>query len=319
MPTKKILILSVVLAVLAAAALFVQGPGRRHRGRERAEVFPGLDPAAVASVTIARPEGTLLLSRAGEGEWRAGGVGEEGYPGDGEAVDRALGDLGRLRMEAVASTNLEKKSSFGVDEERGIGVRLESSSGDLLAEFVVGDGGPDFFSGYLLKEGGDRVLLVSSNLRSVYGRSLSEWRDRKIVTLEAGGIVTVTIERGEGRFTLEKGEDGEWSTAGRPVDRQAVKDYLEKLVNLRAAAFPGPEEAKEAFDEKAATILLGTGEESLLLTVGALKEESGQYAVRTDASDVVYLVSRYSAEALLSGEGDFPPPVSAEESGEKPD
>jgi hypothetical protein len=316
MPTRKILALSVILVVLAAAAFFVQGPGRRHKGGERAEVFPGLDPAAVASVTIARPEGTLVLSRAGEGEWR---VGEEGYPGDGEAVGRALGDLGQLRLEAVASTNLEKKSLFGVDEEKGIALRLESSSGDPVAEFVVGDSGPDLFSGYLLKEGDDRVLLVSSNLRSVYGRPLSDWRDRKIVTLEAGEVTTVTIEKGEERFALERGEGDEWSMAGRPVDRRTVEDYLGRVVNLRAAGFPGAEEAGSAFDERRATILLGTGEGSLLLTVGALEEESGLYAVRTDASDVVYLVSRYSADALLRGEGDFPPPGSAGDGGEKAD
>ena len=314
--SKKIIILLPVLLILGAAALYLQGPGRRYSGSAPAPVFAGLDPAAVRAVVMTSSREVLRLSRGEGKEWR---VGEEGYRADGAAVDRALEDLAGLKREAVASRNLEKKSLFGVNEEKGIAVRLEGDGGEPVAEFVVGDGGPDPFSGYLLLRGGEEVLLVSSNIRSVYGRSLKEWRDRTVLSIEGAAVSAVTWERGEESFTIEKGAEAGWTLGGRAVDGKAVEDYLARIENLRAADFAAPGEAEDAFREAGVRIFLRTGEGSRTLTLGALKEEGGRRYLRTDASEVTYLVSGYVADALLKKAGDFPPPAAGESPGEEKD
>jgi hypothetical protein len=316
MTSRRILILLPVLLVLGTAAFYLQGPGRRYSRPVPAAVFTGLDPAAVRAVVMTSSREVLRLSRGEGQEWR---VGEEGYRADGGAVDRALEDLSGLKQEAVASRNLEKKALFGLDDEKGIAVRLEGDGGSSIAEFVVGDGGPDLFSGYLLRRGGEEVLLVSSNLRSVYGRSLKEWRDRAILRVEAGTVSAVTVEIGEEAFTLEKGGEAGWTLDGRAVDKETVEDYIGRIENLRAADFAAPGEAEAAFGEGGDRILIRTGEGSRTLTLGALKEESGQRYLRTGASAVTYLVSEYAADALRKSPGDFPPPAVTEGAGEEKD
>jgi len=314
--SRRIIILVPVLIVLGAAALYLQGPGRRYSRSAPATVFTGLDPAAVRAVVMTSSQEVLRLFRGEGQEWR---VGEEGYRADGAAVDRVLEDLAGLKREAVASRNLEKKYLFGLDDEKGIAVRLEGDGGGSIAEFIVGDGGPDLFSGYLLRRGGEEVLLVSSNLRSVYGRPLKEWRDRAILSVDDAAVSAVTWEIGGEAFTLEKGGEAGWTLDGRAVDKKAVEDYLARIENLRAADFAAPGEAEAAFGEGGDTILLRTGGGSSTLTLGALKEESGQRYLRTDASAVTYLVSEYAADALRKGPGDFPPPAVTEGAGEEKD
>jgi hypothetical protein len=314
--SKKIIILLPVLLILGAAALYLQGPGRRYSGSAPVPVFASLDTAAVRAVVMTSSREVLRLSRGEGKEWR---VGEEGYRADGAAVDRALEDLAGLKREAVASRNLEKKSLFGLNEAKGIAVRLEGDGGEPVAEFVVGDGGPDPFSGYFLRRGGEEVLLVSSDLRSVYGRSLKEWRDRAILSIDGAAVSAVTWEGGEESFTIEKGAEAGWTLDGRAVDGKAVEDYLARIENLRAADFAAPGEAEDAFREAGVRILLRTGEGSRTVTLGALKEESGQRYLRTDASETTYLVSGYVADALSRDPGDFPPPVVTEDAGEEKD
>ena len=306
MGARKFVILSCVLAVLAGVALFTLGPGQRHGQSERSDLFPSFDASAVDGIAIAGPDGAFRISRSGEEGWI---LGEEDWPADAGAVTRALEDLGRLRREAVASTNPEKRALFGVTEEEGTTVRFEGSDRGSLVEFVVGRSGPDLFSGYLLLPGSDEVLLVSSNLGRVYGRPPDQWRNRSIVDLAAGEITALTVTAGGESYTLLRDDGGEWKAGGRIVDGQVVEDYLGKAVSLRASAFAGGEEEVAAgFEEPAAVILFDAPGGGLSITVGALKEEDGQRYLRTDRSDIIYLVSRYTADALLKSEEDFPSP-----------
>lgn len=305
MAASKFVILSCVLAVLAGIALFTLGPGQRHGHVERPDLFPSFDPSAVDGIAITGPAGAFRMSRSGKEGWV---LGEEDWPADAGAVTRALEDLGRLRREAVASTNPEKRALFGVTEEEGTTVRFEGPDRESIAEFIVGRSGPDLFSGYLLLPGSDEVLLVSSNLGKVYGRPPDQWRNRSIVHLAAGEITALTVTAGGESYTLLRDDGGVWKAGDRIVDGQAVEDYLARAVSLRASAFAGGEEAAAGFEEPAAVIDFDAPGGGLSITVGALKEEERQRYLRTDRSDIIYLVSQYTADALLESEEDFPSP-----------
>jgi hypothetical protein len=309
MPTRKILVLSVILALLAGVAFFVQGPGKRHQSREPATLFPGFDADRIATVTVAGGGEPLSLTREEGGGWSVAAVGTS-FPADDEAIGKALDNLRAARLESVVSTNIEKRPLFGVDENEGVTLRLEDANGEVVTEFVIGRQGPDPFTGYLLRRGEEEVLLVSPSLGGVFARGVSGWRDRKIVKVGREAVTGVVIRDGDEVLTLTTEEAGEWNIEGRAADRQLVEDYLDRVVSLKASAFAAEGELPLAgLDEPSAAITLAAGEESLTLFLGAQKEEARQRYLRAGDDGTVYLVSRYTADSLLREEADFSPPA----------
>ncbi len=313
MHARKIAVLTAVFLVLGGLAVWLQGPGRRHKPGEAVTVFPSFDAAGAQGITVEGPGGSYALAREGEG-WV---VGEERNPADGDAVERFLEDLAVLEREAVASTSAEKHPLYGVDGERGTAVRVEGQGGDLLAAFTVGGQGPDPFSGYLVKEGDAQVLLVSSNLDALLGRGAEGWRERKIFTGDIAAVTAFSVRSEKGEVSLERRDDGTWTLEGRAVDPRSVEDYLDRLGRLRAAGFAGADEAVEDFyEDPFVEVTVMAGDETAALVVGALDEERGQRYLRSGDPPLHYLVSQYVAEDLSRGVADFPPPA-AEGQGEE--
>jgi hypothetical protein len=301
MPTRTIVFLSAALAVLAALAIYLQGPGRKDRSAEFPLVFPGLEVSEVRGIAVGQGQETVSLAMT-DGGWK---VGTEEFRADERAVEGVLQDLSELRVEAVASRTGEREELFGLGPEEGIAVRLTGAEGSALAEFRVGREGPDRFSGYLRLEGEKRVLRVSANLETVFSRPVTGWRERRIVELDEESVEAVVLTRPGGSVLLERDANGEWSADGRPAEAGRISSFLQNIVNLRASDFADPEGAGGAFDEPAAEIVLRGEGRTLTVVAGALEEESNQRYIRTDSSETIYLVSRYSAEQLMKSQEEF--------------
>jgi hypothetical protein len=305
MPTRKILFLTAVFIALGGLAFFVQGPGRKNLPTGKPPVFPGLDVQAVRSITVTKPAERVSLSRAGDGTWR---VGDEQFRADAGEVESLLEGLAELTREAVASRTTGKQELFGLGEKEGVEVALADADGAALADFSVGRQGPDPFTGYLLVGGAGEILLVSTDLSGVFARSVSEWRNRTIVTVDVEAVDSVTVRSSGGDVTVEKGETGAWVMNGSPVEAKAVSGYLDRIVRMKASDFAAEDEmARAGFDQPAAEIVLGTPAGAVTLLVGALKEEAKQRYVRSSDSDTVYLASQYVTDSLVMSETDFSP------------
>jgi hypothetical protein len=167
------LALLALLVVLGAAAALVVGPWRSDRPREHGAALPGLVPAEVQAIRIARAGGEVLLAREGGG-WK---LGEARDAADAAAVDALLADLAALEVGAVVSKNAAKQAAYETDAEKGIAVRLEGAGGKLIAAFTVGKRGPDFASAYLKRDGAVEVLLVSRDVRTPLARPAENWKE----------------------------------------------------------------------------------------------------------------------------------------------
>jgi hypothetical protein len=166
------LVLAGLLAVLGVAAALVSGPCSADRPREHGPALPGLAPADVQTIRIARSGSEVLLAREGSG-WKLGAAKD---PADVAAVDALLADLAALEVSAVVSKNAAKQEAYETDAARGIAVRLEGAGGTLVAAFTVGKRGPDFASAYLKRDGAKEVLLVSRDVRTPLARPEQNWK-----------------------------------------------------------------------------------------------------------------------------------------------
>lgn len=174
MSTRATYVLLAVLLVLAAVAFFVLGPGSADRPHDHAPLVPGLKPADVGAVRVSGEAGTVLLMRAG-GAWK---LGEAKESADGAAVEALLTKVAGAREGAVVSVNPAKQAAYETDAGKGIAVKLEGATGNVIASFVVGKSGEDFASCYLRREGGSKVLVVSPDLRVDFARPAGSWRER---------------------------------------------------------------------------------------------------------------------------------------------
>ena len=182
MRSRATLVLLALLVVLGAAAALVMGPWRADLPREHGPALPGLVPAEVSAVRIARAGGEVALAREGSG-WKLGTAREAA---DAAAVDALLADLAALEVGAVVSKNAAKQAAYETDAEKGIAVRLEGAGGKLIAAFTVGKRGPDFASAYLKRDGAAEVLLVSRDVRTPLTKPAENWKEpRKAPALPA--------------------------------------------------------------------------------------------------------------------------------------
>ena len=173
MSSRATLALLALLAVLGAAAALVVGPWRSDRPREHGAALPGLVPAEVHAIRIARAGGEVLLAREGAG-WK---LGEAKETADAAAVEALLAELAALEVGAVVSRNAAKQAAYETDAEKGIAVRLEGAGGRLIAAFTVGKRGPDFASAYLKRDGAAEVLLVSRDVRTPLAKPAESWKE----------------------------------------------------------------------------------------------------------------------------------------------
>ncbi|HEY5999719.1 MAG TPA: DUF4340 domain-containing protein [bacterium] len=173
MRSRATLVLAALLVVLGAAAALVAGPCSADRPREHGRALPGLAPADVQTIRIARSGAEVLLARAGSG-WKLGAAKEAA---DAAAVDALLADLAALEVSAVVSKNAAKQEAYETDAAKGIVVRLEGAGGKLVAGFTVGKRGPDFASAYLKRDGAKEVLLVSRDVRTPLAKSAENWKE----------------------------------------------------------------------------------------------------------------------------------------------
>ena len=118
MSTRTTLVLLAVLLGCAAAAFFVQGPGRTDRPRDRAVLIPGMKAGDVALIRATRAGAEVVLTREGGG-WKLGAARE---PADNAAVEALLAKLVDVREGAVVSTNPAKQSVYETDAGQGIAV-----------------------------------------------------------------------------------------------------------------------------------------------------------------------------------------------------
>lgn len=305
MRTRSTLLLLALLAALAAVAFVAQGPARRDRPREREPVFPALDPEAVQAIRALPPAGgdpVLLLARSGQ--WWTVGAGR--HTADRAAVEDLLEDLAALEILSVASTNPDRRSLYEVGEGQGLTVRLDDGGGAAIAAFVLGKPGPDLESGHLRIEDRDEVLLVSRDLRGRLELPADSWRERKVVPLERGEITAVRVSAPGAAFVLERGGDAGWRLDGQPAEQAAADRFVDLVATLRAAGFGAPGEAA-GLEPPTARIAVEAGGEALLLELGPPKPETGQVYLRSDRSTELFLIPRFTADALTPEAGELAP------------
>jgi hypothetical protein len=149
---------------------------------------------------------------------------------------------------------------------------------------------------------GGYFTLSSYNQQQAGLEALQEEINKVYVTdVSAGNITAFSYLTSDGTLSFTKDGDN-WTYDGDTtidIDESAITTLLGNLDHLVATQTVAPDSGTDyGFDSPTSTISFTTSSGSTTLTVGMENPVSGDYYVKTDAGDTMYLVASASVTAF---------------------
>lgn len=340
---KKNLVLLLVFVVLGII-VFMQEDSRKKKSEERPEelglLYPDFDPDSVKFMTFGSFGGSIELEKEADG-WIVI-EGENRFPADTEAVQKALDQTRDLEATQIVSKNPEKHVSFQVNASQqamvagdqggqkpftmgtmGTEVIMKTADGTDVAHFFIGkNGSVDFMTTYIRKDGQDEVLLTNGYLKMIYGKgNATAWKNLTLCALEVDEIERISLHSNNQTITLEQVYD-DTDNAVEPAkiwkmtepDRGKVDNpMLQRMTGMfrrfRAGDFAEKKEDSSlyGFDSSTESVTVkATDSEPRTFVFGnSVDESENQYYLKEQGSDIVYTVPKYRLETIQKSPDDF--------------
>ncbi|MGB0678032.1 MAG: DUF4340 domain-containing protein [Polyangiales bacterium] len=261
---QRVLFVGALFAVLLGVTLWLQRRGDEDTAApqdDKATALPEIERDDITALVIQRPgEAPIELKKSGKA-WRV--VAPVQAATDADNVNAALDKLAELEVSGVVARNTKNFAKLELSEDKAVRVVVRKGNKDLITLRLGA-----YRGGNTMARIGDAELAVglSGSLKWIFDKALSEWRDRKILELEAGQVASVRITSDKGEFTFEKKDDS-WVKTGpvlKDFEPSKVDDWLASIVTLQASDFGGPSLTAEdtAFDKPRATLELSYHDKS---------------------------------------------------------
>jgi hypothetical protein len=269
--------LGAALVLWAIVFLWRQGE-RDEPGMLR---LPAIDTADVKRIALRRSSDTIVATRV-SGAWSVNGV-----PASAEYVARFLAAYAdsTIRTELVAQSPASH-ARLGVDSAAGRRFSMEAG-GAVVADFVLGNRGPDFEGTYLRTGSDSTVYLLHGRIADLFLDALDAWRERRIVALVADSIAKVEVAVGRAGWQLTR-QDGGWGIGGASGDSIKVRRFLAQFEGLRASGFPDPAAEPPRLEPAARVVTLSAENGKVLARLEFVDAGSGAYWVREAGQATVY-------------------------------
>jgi hypothetical protein len=273
-----------VLALLAGYYAWHQRkevPAREAKEAAAKRFLPIPPEAEIVSVEVKNGTGEIALERRDPDGWRLV------RPLDARADE----DEARTLTEALRDLQVLRRPQGDVGAPAyglvppAAGVSLKPKEGEAIA-FEVGAKAPLGDGYYARLAGASELLVVGSGAERAVSLAADRLRDRRAVRLNAWGVERLRLERPSGTIALQREADGGWmihEPIAFAADRDAVRELVDDLCGLRAAAFA----EGTAFAPPAATVVLGAsqGGTDERVEIGAAPAGKGpRYVRRADGS-----------------------------------
>lgn len=225
--TTKVLI---AVVVVFAAIYAIQRFTSRNSTTERSRPFAGIDTARVNLVRIDYSK-NITIERT-DGGWNiTSPVNSPAAPGQ---MSILLTRLASDPPATVVADNLSDSSAYGL----GSGAPFASfrTSAGKTVSMRIGDVTPDFSGCYVQLEGNSKVYQLSTNLRSLIGQPLSDWRDKQIFNFAVSNVEDVDFALGDTLFHFFH-RDTTWKVNDISVPQSEAQGIVDGLIGSRAIGF----------------------------------------------------------------------------------
>ena len=309
MKTKQLLILLGILVVLVVIVGLVENPFAKSEYAKKVEaatpLFPNFNKESVTKIEITASGETTTLVKENN-QWLVASM--ENYPADAEGVEDVLDKVTELKTTGLVSSNPEKQAQFEVDSS-GARAKLLDASGNVRAHLFLGKNTPGYLSSYVRAADSNNVYVGKGNLKATFDKGTRTWKDRTIFSFNKGDVTHLTIKSEGEEIELEMGADSEWQMtkpeafAAKQTELDSLLDSLSALDTDDFAAEVGNLSEYELDAPKSSVMAkLNDGTRRLLL-IG--KEESGEYFVKREDKEPVFMLYTYKINQLLKKSEDL--------------
>ncbi len=305
-------IAALLLAVFGAYVYyfeFKKPEEKKKQEEEEKKIFP-IDWDKVQGLKITNAHGTFRLEReAGEAEQGASQDTEKTEwriteplktDADFAVVNSMVTMLKGVKREQVVTESAKDLEPYGLKEPH-IRIDVLPGAGEKAPdELLIGDKSPIGSNSYAMWEGGDKVLLLSSDLSPQFDKGLYDLRHKKLFAFKRDDVERLRILRG-GVPEMELTKAGENWRMVMPIHARAsetaVDQILNRLTTLKAESFDdeAPKNlADYGLDQPVWKVeaFLKPDQTQATLLIGSMHEKGGKgyfYAKRAERPAVVSL------------------------------
>ena len=309
MKTKQLLILLGILVVLVVIVGLVENPFAKSEYAKKVEaatpLFPNFNKGSVTKIEITASAETTTLAKENN-QWLVASM--ENYPADAEGVEDVLDKVTELKTTGLVSSNPEKQAQFEVDSS-GAEAKLLDASGNVRAHLFLGKNTPGYLSSYVRAADSNNVYVGKGNLKATFDKGTRTWKDRTIFSFNKGDVTHLTIKSEGEEIELEMGADSKWQMT-QPEAFAAKQTELDSLLDSLSAldtddfAAEAENLSEYELDAPKSSVMakLNDGTRRLLL-IG--KEESGEYFVKREDKEPVFMLYTYKINQLLKKSEDL--------------
>jgi hypothetical protein len=255
---------------------------------ELSAFFEGVTPEGVTAMRFIGPGEERVELKRMEGSWHV-----NSFRADSGTVARFWEAVGQAEVGDLVASNPANHSRLGVAEDSAWTFEVELPAGSR--SLLVGKGGSRYGTAYIRFPGQDAVHLLEGNVRSHLTRSLDDWRNKRVASVDTAAVWRVEVERDDGGFALERA-DTLWVLAGGgATNATTVRGVLGEMARLDASGFyedsdslPGLGGTVRALDQEGGTLLY--------LEVGG---GDGDRWLRAEGDSIIYRLSSWRAGRLL--------------------
>ena len=226
MQQKQTLVLGGTLVVLLIIAWM---SGVFDRNPSNVDV-PELDlpTSEVTHIAVTLPDITLTVEKQGLQWFMREPV---DMPADSATVTRLLSELEDLSLNNRATSNPDRYGIYGIDSTA---TTVNLTWPDGAEDLVISRQGRDYMSIYV--QIGDDPNVYSTNGRVTISQDLDRWRDRQILDLGTGTVMSARVTRPDDTYEVSL-NNGVWMVNGQPGDSLQVTNWIRRFSPLSADGF----------------------------------------------------------------------------------
>jgi hypothetical protein len=295
---RRLSLFALIFIILVSLYWLLEGRGGKNTVREPDHLLTGFKPANVDRINITCSDSDPIVLQRTDGGWQVATDRGASYPADSSAVQTLFESLTELKTNSMVSHKSARHELYEVSPETGLYVEALDREKRTLAEVLIGKSGPNIFSTYVRTTDSDAVYLVDGILQNTASKTLNEWRDKSVFSLDPEDVHAYTVH-GDCSLALRK-NDTMWLTGpeNTPVDTGAVTKLMHRFAGLSAVDFAKGTLEEFALNEPSRTVTakLGNGTQATLL-LGADANAFQQYAKQADA-DTIYIIEKHLVNML---------------------
>jgi Domain of unknown function (DUF4340) len=287
-------ILFIVFLILGAYVYFAEyrGKDERQKQEEAKKKAFQVEEKDITDITLKYPDRTIEGVKKGEKQWQF--VTPAGIETDSDEWQMLASNIPKIEREDTVAQNAQDLTPFGLKEPQ-VTVAAKLANGKAI-EISFGAENPRKTYHYAKLAGSNDVFLAPNNWATVFTRTVSDLRNKKILDFETDDIDRVRIAAASSELEMEK--SGEHWQIKKPLSAAAedteVTSLLSSMKFARASSFPDGIDAKKAGLEPPAmriTLHDKKANTDRVLLIGTTAETDKYYA-RDASRDSIFIIEK---------------------------